>query len=165
MFQQQVGASGNVKDMLNHQMVKEVAGLSKPQTPDMNQLPNAAARVSHEVNLQWKVSNAVDATGVEFLDGTMATGVEALAKTIIQLTADQPIAGSQKTLLNNGSEQVVHKEDTQATAKPKGDKEDRDISLQAENSSSNGETAGHDTGSKDVKSKDDGIARKSTGEY
>lgn len=64
----------------------------------------------------------------------------------------------------NETEQVVHKEDTQAAAEPKGDKEDSNIGLQAENSSSNGGTAGHVTGSKDVKSKDDGIARKSTGE-
>ncbi|OIT21845.1 hypothetical protein A4A49_37398 [Nicotiana attenuata] len=67
-------------------------------------------------------------------------GVE--AKDATQLIANQSIAGAQTTLLKDGSEQVVQKEDSQADAEPKSDKEDREIALQAENFSSNGETAG-----------------------
>lgn len=40
----------------------------------------------------------------------------AAAKHGIHLTTDQPTTGAQTTLLKGGSEQVVHKEDTQAAA-------------------------------------------------
>lgn len=79
-------------------------------------------------------------------------------------TTDKSTVGAQTALLKDGSEQVVKKEDLLAAAEPKSDKEDREIALQSENFSNNGETIGYVTGSKDVKSKDDGIARKSTGE-
>lgn len=55
---------------------------------------------------------------------------------------NQSTTGAQTNLLKDGSEQVVQKEDSREAAEPKSDKEDREIALQSENFSSNGETAG-----------------------
>ncbi|OIT08531.1 hypothetical protein A4A49_00904 [Nicotiana attenuata] len=109
-----------------------------------------------------KVGATDDGRPTVTLDKTIdkSTGVE--AKDATQLIANQSTVGAQTTLLKDGSEQVVQKEDSQEPAEPKSDKEDREIALQAENFSSNEKTTGYITGSKDAKFKDDGIARKST---
>ncbi|OIT33227.1 hypothetical protein A4A49_06788 [Nicotiana attenuata] len=100
---QLVGESGNVKELQDHQLVKEVAALVKSQ----NQSPTAAMKFSKDGSSILKVVNAVNTTGVAILDGSLATGDEADVQQVQKPVVDHPTTGAQTTG-HDGAEVLVN---------------------------------------------------------